>query len=244
MITRNINRKGLSFHKYLIPARMEAQTFSFSDEPASAWRLPPRMIHRVTAETAKLAASSPNARPIPSSDLEKRPIRIPAIVGPIKPTSWVTPIMTELPACRSCSFTSIGTILFSAGMANPATRPNPRPKAYNIHIWTVPVKITTAINAVNTKRIASEISMITRGEMRSVIAPPKSMKMARGMPSSARTIPSASGSPVSLSTSQGVAINANWSPSMEVVAPENKSRKSRNENTAAMGFFLGGFSLI
>jgi hypothetical protein len=31
---------------------------------------------------------------------------------------------------------------------------------------------------------------------------------------------------------------------MEVVAPENRSRKSRNENTAAMGFFLGVVSFI
>ncbi len=42
-----------------------------------------------------------------------------------------------------------------------------------------------------------------RGEKRSVIAPPKSMNRARGMPSSASTTPSASGSPVSCRTSQG-----------------------------------------
>jgi hypothetical protein len=31
---------------------------------------------------------------------------------------------------------------------------------------------------------------------------------------------------------------------MEVVAPENSSRKSRSENTAAIGFFLGGVSFM
>ncbi len=85
----------------------------------------------------------------------------------------------------------------------------------------------------------SAVSMITRGEMRSVMAPPSSMNTALGMPSSAKTMPSANGSPVSLSTSQGVAMKANWSPRMEVVAPEKSRRKSRMDMTLAIEFFWG-----
>ena len=44
------------------------------------------------------------------------------------------------------------------------------------------------------------------GEKRSVSAPPTSMKSARGMAARAKTVPMASGLPVSLSTSQGSAI--------------------------------------
>ncbi len=176
---------------------------------------PPRMIHKVTAETAKLSASMANASPIPSGDWEYLPIRIPAMVGPTKPISWLVPIIREFPACRSCSSTSIGTMLFPAGIANPDTSPNASPNAYSIQIWTVPVKTTMAIKAVNTRRTISDSSMIIRGDILSVIAPPSSRKTARGMPSSARTMPSASGSPVNLSTSHGVAIKANWSPRIE-----------------------------
>jgi len=47
------------------------------------------------------------------------------------------------------------------------------------------------------------------GENRSVTAPPRSMKIARGTPPSAITNPNTRGSLVSCSTSQGVAIRAN-----------------------------------
>jgi ATP/maltotriose-dependent transcriptional regulator MalT len=52
------------------------------------------------------------------------------------------------------------------------------------------------------KRMISEMSIMRRGEKRSVIAPPKSINTARGRPSSAKTMPKASGSPVSISASQ------------------------------------------
>ena len=51
-----------------------------------------------------------------------------------------------------------------------------------------------------------EKSMSALGEKRSVSAPPTSMKRARGMAARARTVPIASGLPVSFSTSQGRAI--------------------------------------
>ena len=62
------------------------------------------------------------------------------------------------------------------------------------------------------RRVIFAISMTRRGDKRLVIAPPKRMNAARGILSSARTVPSANGSWVNCSTSQGVAVSANWSP--------------------------------
>ena len=68
--------------------------------------------------------------------------------------------------------------------------------------------------------------MTVRCESRSVTAPPSSMNRARGTLPSASTVPSAMGSlPVSLSTSQGMAIMLNWSPRMEVTCPPHSRRK-------------------
>ena len=71
------------------------------------------------------------------------------------------------------------------------------------------VEVSDTGSGIPPEVMKSEAIMMSRGEKRSVMAPPTSMKMARGTPSNASTTPSASGSPVSCNTSHGVAISAN-----------------------------------
>jgi hypothetical protein len=66
---------------------MDAQTLSFACATlAVTVCFLTRIICRVTAETAKVKVSNANARPTPVKVLEKRPIMIPAIVGPARLT--------------------------------------------------------------------------------------------------------------------------------------------------------------
>ncbi len=211
---------------------------SFASPACAACLRPACIIDKKTAEIPKLSASTAKATVIPRVEWEYSPITAPARAGPKNPTNCCDPDITELPACKSSSGTSEGTMLLAAGMTKPPSRPVIRPKTYNIQVCIRPVKISTATIADSTKLIQSHTKRIVRAEKRSVMAPPTSIKAARGIPPKASTTPSASGSPVSCRTSHGKAMNENCEPRIEVLPPSHNSRKSRIFSTRSMGLVV------
>ena len=73
----------------------------------------------------------------------------------------------------------------------------------------LPENIIKTIAKVNNIRARSDNIITERCENLSVIAPPSNIKIARGIPSNARTIPRTKGSPVNRRTNHGRAIMAN-----------------------------------
>ncbi len=66
--------------------------------------------------------------------------------------------------------------------------------------------VSSASAETRSMRVRFEQSMMMRGDSRSVSAPPTSMNTARGMATSASTVPMAKALPVSLRTSHGRAM--------------------------------------
>src|ERR1041384_4764074 len=85
VMVMNMKRKLDSFHKYRIPAAIEAHTDSAA-VCSLCWRAP-RINHKVNAETAKLTASTVKAKALPVGDLAYLAMIMPAIVGPMKEIS-------------------------------------------------------------------------------------------------------------------------------------------------------------
>src|SRR5579859_6748213 len=104
---------------------------------------------------------------------------------------------------------------------------------YTSHIWTEPVTTNTASAATKAAFQAREMSRMRLGELLSTTAPPTNMKAARGSACSSKVKPTAAGSWLILSTSQGRATRVKVSPMAERLLPENSQRKSRFLKTEA-----------
>src|SRR5579863_7172690 len=202
-----------------------------------------RMRYSDTSEKMKLTASTLKARPMPPASANRASWLVwmlaatsrPARTGPTIIATWRMPMIMPLAACR-CSFsTSCGRMELPAGYTNAVDRPTPREMAYTSHIWTAPVTTSTASAATKAAFQAREMRRMRRGELRSTTAPPTNMKTARGTACSNKVRPTAAGSWVSLSTSQGSATRVKVSPMAEMLLPENSSMKSRLENTEVFG---------
>src|SRR5215469_3037590 len=115
----------------------------------------------------------------------------------------------------------------------------PREMTYTSHIWIAPMTTSTASAATKTAFHVREMRRIRRGELRSTTAPPTNMNSARGRACNNRVKPTAAGSWVSFSTSQGSATRVKVSPTAEMLLPEKSSRKSLLENTEVLGAGAG-----
>src|SRR5690242_946026 len=101
----------------------------------------------------------------------------------------------------------------------------PSASAYTHGMLIAPASTIAASAATITALAPRASSSTARAEKWSTTAPPISMNTARGTAMVASTRPSAPGSPVSLSTSQGRATRVNWSPNIDTVLPPNSRRK-------------------
>ena len=166
----------------------------------------------------------------------------PATAGPMSPDSCCMTWTSALAGGSSRSLTIMGTMVFSAGWKKASTTPKMTASTYSCHSSTWPLSTRKATSATTTARSAFEMIIRLRGETRSDIAPPSSMKTARGMAAAIRTVPSARPDPVSCSASQASAMKWNWSPISEMLSPAKMSRKSCNRSGSSMAGPLGGSS--
>ena len=116
----------------------------------------------------------------------------PATAGPMSPDSCCMTWTRALAGGSRRSPTSIGTMVFRAGWKKASTTPKMTASTYSCHSSALPVSTRNATTATTTARSAFEMIIRLRGETRSDMAPPSSMKTARGIAAAIRTVPSAS----------------------------------------------------
>ena len=176
----------------------------------------------VSASMAKAAPSTglPALPPSPCQDSSSAASR-----GPASRDSWRTAICKPLAFCNAFGGTACGRMAVPAGMPKADAMPSASAATYTSARLAWPSHSSVASSNRMTA-LAYLLSSITRrGEWRSAMAPPSSIRRARGAPISATAMPRPRLSPVRLSTSQGRASMLNWSPSMETRPPPSSQRK-------------------
>src|SRR5215470_13361722 len=148
----------------------------------------------------KLMASKKKAQATPNAWITK-----PAGTGPTMVVSCAVLWLTE-DAATSCSrLTSEGTYADCAGAANASATPKATARAYSSQICKTRSQTSQPITVTQAVRAVAVANMILRADMRSLTAPPMSIRAARGIAPAIMIAPMATAEPVCCNTSHGKA---------------------------------------
>jgi hypothetical protein len=174
---------------------------------------------KATSTARKLTALAAKQKPGP-----KAATITPPIAGPTTRAALNSDELSAIALGSSAGPTIWYVNACRAGASNTSTMPRTTASTYTCHGWMVPSSVSSARSVAVTMAAACVVITSRRGSRRSAKTPAKRPSTLNGMNWQRTRMPTATGDPVSSSTSHAIATFCIQVPVTEVIWPMKKSR--------------------